>query len=57
MSINHRHAVLVAVAVLIAVAALAECLDDLENLPPANQGAFEGGPTGTFQDAGINNVV
>ncbi|MEE8143490.1 MAG: multicopper oxidase domain-containing protein, partial [Planctomycetota bacterium] len=24
---------------------------------PANQGAFEGGPTGTFPDAGINNVV
>jgi FtsP/CotA-like multicopper oxidase with cupredoxin domain len=30
---------------------------DLEDLPLANQGAFEGGPTGTFVDEGINNFV
>ncbi len=57
MPTDHQQAAFVAVAVLVAVAALADCLDDLENLPPANQSAFEGGPTGTFQDAGINNVI
>src|SRR5919109_5140543 len=31
--------------------------DLLRTLPPANNGAFVGGPTGTFTDAGINNVV
>ncbi len=31
--------------------------DPLENLPHANEGAFEGGPTGTASDAGINNAV
>jgi hypothetical protein len=30
---------------------------DLVNLPPANEGAFDGGPTGTEADAGINNSV
>jgi FtsP/CotA-like multicopper oxidase with cupredoxin domain len=29
----------------------------LATLPPANEGAFEGGFTGTFTDAGINNFV
>ena len=57
MPTDHQQAAFVAVAVLVAVAALADCLDDLEDLPPANQGAFEGGPTGTFRDAGINNVI
>ena len=28
--------------------------DPLSGLPPANAGAFEGGPTGTLEDAGIN---
>src|SRR5512142_538002 len=31
--------------------------DLLATLPPANQGAFAGGPSGTFRDAGINNVI
>ena len=31
--------------------------DLLATLPPANEGSFEGGPTGTFEDAGINNAV
>ncbi|HXE98257.1 MAG TPA: multicopper oxidase domain-containing protein [Dongiaceae bacterium] len=26
-------------------------------LPPTNMGAFLGGPTGTFEDAGLNNVL
>jgi FtsP/CotA-like multicopper oxidase with cupredoxin domain len=29
----------------------------LDKLPPANQGAFTGGETGTFKDAGTNNAV
>ncbi len=29
----------------------------LAKLPPANDGAFLGGPTGTFKDAGVNNAV
>ncbi len=29
----------------------------LNLLPPTNEGAFLGGPTGTFKDAGINNVL
>src|SRR5512143_1857238 len=29
----------------------------LDTLPPANQGAFVGGPSGTFRDQAINNVV
>ena len=31
--------------------------DDLEDLPPANEGAFEGGPTGSFEDAGLENAI
>src|SRR5262245_42264725 len=31
--------------------------DPLAGLPPANEGAFEGGETGTLHDAGTNNVV
>jgi hypothetical protein len=31
--------------------------DAFENLAPANEGAFDGGPTGTSADAGINNAV
>ena len=31
--------------------------DLLATLPPANEGAFVGGPSGTFRDAGINNVI
>ena len=31
--------------------------DILDKLPPANQGAFQGGATGTFRDAGTNNAV
>jgi FtsP/CotA-like multicopper oxidase with cupredoxin domain len=31
--------------------------DLIATLPPANKGAFTGGPTGTFTDAGINNVI
>src|SRR5690242_4320267 len=30
---------------------------DFESLPPSNAGAFAGGPTGTFRDAGVNNAV
>src|SRR5690349_13503079 len=29
----------------------------LDTLPPTNAGAFLGGPTGTFKDAGTNNVL
>src|SRR6185369_12005662 len=29
----------------------------LATLTPTNEGAFVGGPTGTFKDAGINNVL
>src|SRR6266702_4458332 len=29
----------------------------LATLAPANDGAFVGGPTGTFKDAGVNNVL
>ena len=29
----------------------------LKTLPPPNRGAFEGGPTGTFTDAGVHNSV
>jgi len=29
----------------------------LATLPPPNDGAFLGGPTGTFTDAGVNNVL
>jgi len=31
--------------------------DPLAGLPPANEGAFEGGPTGTGADAGLDNAV
>ncbi|HEX6883789.1 MAG TPA: multicopper oxidase domain-containing protein [Planctomycetota bacterium] len=31
--------------------------DPLAGLPPANEGAFEGGQTGTEHDAGLNNSV
>jgi manganese oxidase len=31
--------------------------DILATLPPANDGAFVGGATGTFADAGVNNVL
>ncbi len=31
--------------------------DPLAGLPPANEGAFEGGTTGTHEDAGVNNAV
>lgn len=34
-----------------------EAIDDLEDLDPANEGAFEGGDTGTAEDAGENNVL
>lgn len=34
-----------------------EAIDDLENLDPANEGAFEGGATGTSEDAGENNEL
>jgi manganese oxidase len=34
-----------------------EAIDDLELLPPANEGAFIGGPTGTFEDAHENIVT
>ncbi|RMH19765.1 MAG: copper oxidase [Acidobacteria bacterium] len=34
-----------------------EAIDNLELLEPANEGAFAGGPTGTSEDAGINNSV
>jgi len=29
----------------------------LGTLPPANEGAFEGGPTGTHEDPGVNNAM
>ena len=29
----------------------------LEDLPPANEGAFEGGPTGTSEDAALANAL
>ncbi len=37
---------------------IAEDFDEafLETLAPANEGSFEGGPTGTLEDARINNV-
>ncbi|MDD9933124.1 MAG: multicopper oxidase domain-containing protein, partial [Myxococcales bacterium] len=31
--------------------------DGLEDLPPANEGALEGGPTGTASDAALTNVL
>jgi manganese oxidase len=34
-----------------------EAIDDLEDLDPANEGAFEGGDTGTPEDAGENNFL
>lgn len=34
-----------------------EAIDDLENLPPANEWAFEGGATGTAEDAHDNIVT
>jgi FtsP/CotA-like multicopper oxidase with cupredoxin domain len=34
-----------------------EAIDDLANLPDANLGAFEGGATGTGDDAGANNFL
>ena len=34
-----------------------EAIDDLEDLDPANEGAFEGGATGTGEDAGENNSL
>lgn len=34
-----------------------EAIDDLEDLDPANEGAFEGGNTGTKDDAGENNEL
>ncbi len=34
-----------------------EAIDDLENLDPANEGAFEGGATGTHEDPGENNAL
>jgi hypothetical protein len=34
-----------------------EAIDDLENLPDANLGAFDGGATGTSEDAGENNSL
>ena len=34
-----------------------EAIDDLENLPDANLGAFEGGATGTDEDAGENGSI
>ncbi|HMB52469.1 MAG TPA: copper oxidase, partial [Thermoanaerobaculia bacterium] len=34
-----------------------EAIDDLENLPDANLGAFEGGATGTAEDPGENNAL
>ena len=34
-----------------------EAIDDLAGLDPANEGAFEGGDTGTKDDAGENNVL
>jgi manganese oxidase len=44
---------LIAVPVVIAV----NPPDPLAGLPPANEGAFEGGPTGTAADEGINNAL
>jgi len=37
--------------------ALVDYIDPLFGLPPANEGAFEGGLTGTESDPGINNVL
>src|SRR5262245_16059714 len=34
-----------------------EAIDDLALLPPANEGAFSGGPSGTFEDAHENAVT
>lgn len=34
-----------------------EAIDDLAGLDPANEGAFEGGATGSKDDAGANNVL
>jgi hypothetical protein len=34
-----------------------EAIDDLEDLDPANEGAFDGGATGTADDAGANNSL
>jgi FtsP/CotA-like multicopper oxidase with cupredoxin domain len=34
-----------------------EAIDDLELLDPANEGAFEGGATGTSEDPGENNAL
>jgi len=34
-----------------------EAIDDLEDLDPANEGAFDGGATGTADDAGENNSL
>jgi FtsP/CotA-like multicopper oxidase with cupredoxin domain len=34
-----------------------QAVQALATLPPANEGSFEGGPTGTHEDAGINNSV
>jgi manganese oxidase len=34
-----------------------EAINNLAALPPANEGSFEGGPTGTFNDAHQNNVI
>ncbi len=34
-----------------------QAIDDLEDLDPANEGAFDGGATGTPRDAGENNSV
>lgn len=34
-----------------------EAIDDLANLPDANLGAFDGGATGTGEDAGANNFL
>ncbi|MEE8522871.1 MAG: copper oxidase, partial [Thermoanaerobaculia bacterium] len=34
-----------------------EAIDDLENLPDANLGAFDGGATGTAEDPGENNSL
>jgi FtsP/CotA-like multicopper oxidase with cupredoxin domain len=36
---------------------LAFAVDLLATLPPANEGAFEGGLTGTHEDPGVNNAV
>ena len=53
-----KHLAIVAVIAISIPLSFAHDEDDArEFFPPANQGAFEGGPTGTFADAGINNVV